>query len=476
VTRRVAVTTVSALPVAVRPSSRTLRVLALALLLVAASPAIATTFGVATGTAEYVGSVPERAPPADGHTVVTVDGIAGGIIAAYAPNGSKVYEADEHYYYHDVDPAPRFGETTVTYVASHAAPPRHCESDDACRKSQVMRLNLTTGDREELWARYATPSGSNNIHDVDFVNDTHLVVAEISHPDGVYMVNVSGDEEVWRWNASEHYDPEADGGEYPGDWTHMNDVEYLHDRGLVMASPRNMDSVIFLRPGEGVVENLTLGEDGDHQTLYEAHNPDFIPSERGGPAVVVADSENDRIVEYERRNGAWERSWLWRDGRVQWPRDADRLPNGNTLVTDTHADRVVEVAPNGSVVWQLRFPGPYEAERLGTGAESAGGPAATAVGLQSRRAESGPIESVALAAESLLPSLLVNGMLFTLPRWATPVDAVGMVFAAAIAVAWASAELAVVVRRRLRSDGSDSAAAAAADGSTSEDGSLAEDD
>lgn len=472
--RRVALWTVSALPAAVRPSRRSLRALALALVLVSASPAVATVFGVATGSAAYDGSVPDRAPPADGHTVVTVDGIGAGVIAAYAPNGSKVYEADEHRYYHDVDPAPRFGRTTVTYVASHAAPARYCESDAGCRKSQVMRLNVTTGEREELWARYATPSGSNNVHDVDFVNDTHLVVAEISHPDGVYVVNVSADEVVWRWNASERYDPEADGGEYPGDWTHMNDVEYLHDRGLVMASPRNMDSVIFVRPGEGVVENLTLGSDGDHRTLYEAHNPDFVPSERGGPAVVVADSENDRIVEYERRDGAWERSWLWRDGRVQWPRDADRLPNGNTLVTDTHADRVVEVAPNGSVVWQLRFPGPYEAERLGTGDESAGGPSANAAGLESRRAETGPVGAVALAAEGLLPSLLVNGMLFTLPRWMTPVDAVGMVFAAAFAVAWASAEVAAVVRRRRRAHGGGSGAASAA--ATTEDGSVADDD
>jgi hypothetical protein len=253
----------------------------------------------------------------------------------------------------------------------------------------------------------------------------------------------------------------------------MNDVEYLHDRGLVMASPRNMDSVIFVRPGEGVVEELTLGSDGDHRTLYEAHNPDFLPSERGGPSVVVADSENDRIVEYARRGGAWERSWLWRDEHVQWPRDADRLPNGNTLVTDTHADRVVEVAPNGSVVWQLRFPGPYEAERLGTGAESAGGPAAAAANLQSRRVETGVVGAVALAAEDLLPSLLVNGMLFTLPRWMTPVDAVGMVYAAAFAVAWASAEGAALLVRRRRGDGDDEEASGA---KRSEDASGADDD
>ena len=413
-----------------------------------ASPATATVFGVATGSAEYDGGVPESVPPADGHTVVTVDGIGPGLIAAYAPNGSKVYEADEHRFYHDVDPAPRFGKTSVTYVASHGAAARHCASEDRCRKSQVMRLNVTTGEREELWARYATPSGSNNIHDVDFVNDTHLLVAEISHPDGVYMVNVSADQAVWRWSASEHYDPDASGGQYPGDWTHMNDVEYLHDRGLVLASPRNMDSVIFIEPGEGVVEDMTLGSDGDHRTLYEAHNPDYIPEERGGPAVVVADSENDRIVEYQRVDGSWERSWLWRDGSVQWPRDADRFPNGHTLVTDTHSDRVVEVDENGEVVWEMRFPGPYEAERLGTGEESAGGPSAAEAGLDSRRASGGGVAGVVLAAEDVLPSLLVNGMLFTLPRWMTPVDAVGMVFAALFALAWAVGELGLLAKRR----------------------------
>jgi hypothetical protein len=316
-----------------------------------------------------------------------------------------------------------------------------------------MRLNVTTGEREELWARYATPSGSNNIHDVDFVNDTHLVVAEISHPDAVYVVNVSADETVWRWNASEYYDPESSGGQYPGDWTHMNDVEYLHDRGLVMASPRNMDSVIFVRPGEGVVANMTLGSDGDHRTLYEAHNPDFIPEERGGPAVLVADSENDRIVEYQRVDGTWERSWLWRDGQVQWPRDADRLPNDHTLVTDTHSDRVVEVDADGDVVWEMRFPGPYEAERLGTGEESAGGVAAAESGLESRRGGGGVLAAVALAAEDALPSLLVNGMLFTLPRWMNPVDAVGMVFAALFALTWGVGELGVVITRRLGRDG-----------------------
>ena len=133
----------------------------------------------------------------------------------------------------------------------------------------------------------------------------------------------------------------------------------------------------------GVVENWTLGSDDDHDTLYEQHNPDYIPAERGGPAIVLADSENDRVTEFQREGGAgadgeWERAWTWSDDRLEWPRDADRLPNGNTLVTDTDGGRVLEVAPNGSVVWSVGVRGGYDAERLGTGDESAGGPAMSA--------------------------------------------------------------------------------------------------
>jgi hypothetical protein len=53
---------------------------------------------------------------------------------------------------------------------------------------------------------------------------------------------------------------------------------------------------------------------------------------------------------------------------LDWPRDADRLPNGNTLITDSRNHRVLEVDPAGREVWS--FTGlalPYEADRLSNG-------------------------------------------------------------------------------------------------------------
>jgi hypothetical protein len=53
-----------------------------------------------------------------------------------------------------------------------------------------------------------------------------------------------------------------------------------------------------------------------------------------------------------------------------WPRDADRLPNGNTLITDSRHSRVIEIDPGGRVVWSYATSyrsQPFEADRLPNG-------------------------------------------------------------------------------------------------------------
>jgi hypothetical protein len=101
----------------------------------------------------------------------------------------------------------------------------------------------------------------------------------------------------------------------------------------------------------------------DHQ-----HNPQWLDE----GAVLVADSENHRVVELHRTaDGDWRPVWVLTgadDRRFNWPRDADRLPNGNTLITDTRNARVVEVTQRGTVVSRHQFPFetlPYESDRNG---------------------------------------------------------------------------------------------------------------
>ena len=55
-------------------------------------------------------------------------------------------------------------------------------------------------------------------------------------------------------------------------------------------------------------------------------------------------------------------------GGLDWPRDADRLPNGNTLITDSRNGRIIEVTPSGEVVWSYGgLKVPYDADLLPDG-------------------------------------------------------------------------------------------------------------
>ncbi|MEZ3144852.1 hypothetical protein [Halobaculum sp. MBLA0143] len=256
---------------------------------------------------------------------------------------------------------------------------------------------------------------------------------------------------MWSYKSRADYD-RRDGGTFLRDWTHLNDVEWLGDSRIV-ASPRNVDQVVVLDRDSGLDEPWSLGTDGNHTRLCEQHNPDYILPSRGGPAVIVADSENNRVVEYERRGGEWTRTWSWRDSQPSWPRDADRLPNGHTLVTDSNGTRVLELNTDGEVVWSTPVDTPYEAERLGTGEESAGGPAASRAGLRGSSADAtsgaaldrgadAPVTSrVVIWIKSLLPSLLVDGLLFVLPGWMWSTELLVAALATASVGSWATAEL-----------------------------------
>ena len=355
-------------------------------------------------------------------------------LVAFGPNGSLLYYNDTHTRYWDVDPVPGT-QATVEYLYADHIPGAKCptewnftrrkvESDvwsryakshaneDACTRNGIERVNLTTGNVTPIWSEITPGKEATRYHDADRLNETHFVVADI-YLDRVFVVNTTSGQLGWTWNASEAF-PRSTGGPYPRDWTHINDVNVLED-GRIMVSVRNQDRVVFLEQGRGLLKNWTLGAEDNYDILYEQHNPDYIPKENGGPAVVVADSENNRVVEYQRKDGDWKRTWTWQDSSMQWPRDADRLPNGHTLITDSNGNRVFEVNENGKVVWSVQIAFPYEAERLGTDDESAGGPSAVRANLESR--SHGIWARFWLMVKDVLPGKYLNGVMYITPTW-----------------------------------------------------------
>jgi hypothetical protein len=248
----------------------------------------------------------------------------------------------------------------------------------ATRKGETVFYELDVATGEWVWSRTLNITDT---HDADMLDRHRILIANMrnyeeesgENDDRILIYNRTSEEVVWEWKFREaDYEPE-DGGKYAEDWTHVNDVDRIAP-GKFLLSPRNFDQVVVLDRASGEI-TLRLGRDDDFETMKQQHNPQYLESEDGSPTILVSDSENDRIVEYERRGDSWERTWrLGGPETLSWPRDADRLPDGDTLVVDSANDRVLEVTPEGEVVWEFYAPWlVYDVERLPYGDE-AGGP------------------------------------------------------------------------------------------------------
>jgi hypothetical protein len=415
------------------------------------------TVGNAMLTADTTASDPvsafeegERAvdPPGE-MTVITTSQHGNNFLVAFAPDGTVAYYDDEYAFYNEVERVP--GTNSIVYVATEQLNREQCNATEPCNRNVVERVNLTTGEREVLHER-TNPRDRNQWHAIALLDEEgrHIAVGDIVF-DRVFVVDTETGIIEWEWEAQTDYGLDS-GGVYPGDWTHLNDVEALPD-GRLMVSLRNHDQVVFLDRDDGLQEEWTLGADDGHDVLHEQHNPDYIPESGGGPAVLVADSENNRIVEYERTDeGGWEQTWEWSDLDLRWPRDADRLPNGHTMVVDSNGGRVFELDTEGNIVWQVEMKGAYDVERFDVPADRDGIETARELGLPGRAAqdtstrESVPeprdVPAGSLGAlEGVVPSILLNGLLYVLPPWFGIRELAATGVLAAAGVAWVGAEL-----------------------------------
>jgi hypothetical protein len=389
-----------------------------------------------------------------------------GSLSVASPEGETIARISKHDSYFDVDRVESVGSATVLYAAVDYIPKSECAMRTKCVRNTVETYNLTTGETETLFAQTIPDEKAPQWHDADLLDDGDVIVADMAR-DRVFIVDPATGLINWQWQAGQAFSLDS-GRDNFQDWTHLNDVTVLED-GRIMVSMRNQDQVIFINRTEGVDESMTLGTDREpsavNRTLYAQHNPDYIPAERGGPAILVADSEQDRIVEFQRNGSRWEQSWEYKVG-LGWPRDADRLPNGHTLITDTHNRRVIEVDENNDVVWEASAPLPYDAERFGTGQESAGGESAERLGLTSvtRSVSHSTFEGrLKEFGRRLFPDVVVNTVAFVLAKY--PISALGLAAALvgvpalfvwiALELRWSPYSLALPVRKE--TDDGDSA-------------------
>ncbi len=279
---------------------------------------------------------------------------------------------------------------TVLAGFMHAGYEDGCEPYDApCAKTgfRIIDPNATGGPSvDEEFAFPVRTRTNSEIHDVEELDSGEFLLTDM---DQERIFTVQDGEVTWQWNASSLY--EAPDDPTRRDWLHINDVDVVNESHYLV-SVRNANQLVLVERGEGVAEVINEDDGGSDETcleggklvdadgdgdvrcgdpsvLYDQHNPQWLDE----GAVLVADSENDRVVELHRNEstGDWEPAWSLTEAGdldLDWPRDADRLDNGNTLVTDTRNGRIFEVTSNKTVVWSHETGGiPYEAERLPEG-------------------------------------------------------------------------------------------------------------
>ena len=300
----------------------------------------------------------------NGSVLVGVQGPReGGSVSERHPNGTVAWTYDggtggEAISYQSVQ---RLEDGTVLTTFADDGYERCGAYESPCKRTGVRVVDPDAGPRTvSEWSYPVRTREDSEVHDAELLPSGDVLVADMEY-ESVFVYDRSTGDRVWTWNASRHYpappDPTAE------DWLHVNDVDRIGE-GRYLVSVRNANQLLVLERGSGVVE--VINEDRDPDVLNRQHNPQWLEPGR----VLVADSENDRVVELHRNEttGEWVVAWtLAGAGGIafDWPRDADRLPNGNTVVTDSRNDRVVVVDGNGSLVRSYATaPLPYEADVL----------------------------------------------------------------------------------------------------------------
>ncbi|MFH1530552.1 MAG: aryl-sulfate sulfotransferase [Pseudomonadota bacterium] len=231
-------------------------------------------------------------------------------------------------------------------------------------------------------------------------NEDHLLYLWISKkncPTSEHTLNeydrVAG-EKIWTWRICEHYTPP---NPYDG-WSHVNTIEPFPGERAVLLSVRNQDLLMRVDRDSGEID-WTLGWGGDFTMAPEdlflrQHAPQILDNGEillfdNGLAQKEANRKDDdpakvrpvsRVIQLAlsfHEDGSpdaaavtWE--YLDPDLFAYARSEADRLPNGNTLITYSqlapHDDSWLrEVTEDQVTVWELRSPyhwSTYRAERI----------------------------------------------------------------------------------------------------------------
>ena len=176
---------------------------------------------------------------------------------------------------------------------------------------------------------------------------------------------------VWSWYAKNEYDISPYDSIWKQGWTHVNSVTRMSN-GNTLINLRNFNMTIEVDSAGKTVWSFDWtkfgSEVGPHEPELLSNNHILIALQQDSPYQGV---EIDKVT--------GETIWTYTRDGLRTTREADRLPNGNSLfvsvLTDKQESVIFEVNTNGEIVWQLIDKGNptgdnpgffYKAQRIGS--------------------------------------------------------------------------------------------------------------
>jgi hypothetical protein len=189
-------------------------------------------------------------------------------------------------------------------------------------------------------------------HDADRLPNDNILYAfgnNDSHADAQAKEITRDNTIVWQWKAGEYFNTPDYSPIWDMGWTHANAVSRL-ENGNTLVSLRNFNFIVEVSSSGTILR--TIGK----SVLRNQHDPAMLPdgtiilANHGNPqSALILDPATNAI--------------LWNHVLpAQLIRDADKLPNGNILITGSSL--IVEITPDKKVAWKFGLTTPLTREQF----------------------------------------------------------------------------------------------------------------
>jgi len=194
-------------------------------------------------------------------------------------------------------------------------------------------------------------------HDVDRLENGNTLYTQgwVDHG-GIHAVEVnSNGDEVWSWDGMDIYDRKPFTKVNHQGWFHANGITRMKN-GNTLISLRNLNRIVEVDENGQMVQEKVFGKKGKGSLKKKNGVAQHDPEVLSDGNILVPLTKVNKVIEL---NADRKKVWEWQDPAGKKAklgiRDANRLPNGNTLIVQYN--KIIEITKEGGTVWELVIPG-----------------------------------------------------------------------------------------------------------------------